>query len=201
VQRGEATDEVPKPPRASLPKGWTTDAMDLEKALTLLSLPRDVGPHPEDGEMIVAGIGRYGPFVRHGKKYANLPDVEEVFTIGMNRAVEVLAAKKTRGASTAKPLKELGEHPEAGGAMAVMEGRYGPYVKWEKVNATLPKDTDPADVTQEMAVELIAAKQAKSGKKAPARKAAAKKKTTAKKAASRAKGKATDKTAPPDAAE
>jgi len=186
VQRGEPTDAQPKPPRASLPKGWTTEAIDLAKALTLLSLPREIGPHPEDGEMIEAGIGRYGPFVRHGKKYANLPDVEEVFTIGMNRAVEVLAAKKTRGASTATPLRELGEHPEAGGAMAVMEGRYGPYIKWEKVNATLPKGTDPADVTLEMAVELIAAKQAKSGKKTPAKKTAPTKKAAAGKSASKA---------------
>jgi len=174
VQRGEPTEEQPKPPRASLPKGWAPDAMDLEKALMLLSLPREVGPHPDDGEMIEAGIGRYGPFVKHGRKYANLEEVDEVFTIGMNRAVEVLAAKKTRGASTAKALKALGEHPEAGGEMAVMDGRYGPYVKWGKVNATLPKETDPADVTPEMAVELIAEKQAKSGKKAPARKGGAK---------------------------
>jgi DNA topoisomerase-1 len=84
VQRGEATEEQPKPPRASLPKGWTADAMDLEKALTLLSLPREIGPHPEDGEPVEAGIGRYGPYVKHGRLYANLPEVEEVFTIGMN---------------------------------------------------------------------------------------------------------------------
>jgi DNA topoisomerase-1 len=159
--------------------------------------------------MVEAGIGRYGPFVRHGKKYANLSDVEEVFEIGMNRAVEVLAAKKTRGAATAKTLKELGEHPEAGGAMAVMDGRYGPYVKWGKVNATLPKNTDPAEVTPQMAVELIAEKQAKSGKKAPAKKTAAKQKTAAKKTASKKTGakktasKAANaaKQAPPDAAE
>ncbi|MEO1679970.1 MAG: type I DNA topoisomerase [Pseudomonadota bacterium] len=182
VQRGDATEEAPKPPRASLPKGWSADAMDLEKALTLLSLPRQVGPHPEDGEMIEAGIGRYGPFVKHGRKYANLPEVDEVFTIGMNRAVEVLAAKKTRGASTAKALKELGEHPEAGGPIAVMEGRYGPYVKWEKVNATVPKDVDPSQVTVEMAVELIAERQAKTGKKAPTRKKSGTKPATAKSA-------------------
>ncbi|MEM9250063.1 MAG: type I DNA topoisomerase [Pseudomonadota bacterium] len=200
VQRGDATEEVPKPPRASLPKGWAKDAIDLDKALTLLSLPRDVGPHPEDGEMITAGLGRYGPFVKHGKKYANLPDVEEVFTIGMNRAVEVLAAKKVRGQSTAKPLKELGEHPEAGGAMAVMEGRYGPYIKWEKVNATLPKGTEPTDVTPEMAVELIAEKQAKSGKKAPAKRKTAAKKTAAKKTAAK-KTAANTAPKPPDAAE
>ena len=93
VQRGEATEENKKPPRASLPKGWSQDDMDLEKALTLLSLPREVGPHPEDGEMIEAGIGRYGPFVKHGRLYANLKEVDEVFTIGMNRAVEELAKK------------------------------------------------------------------------------------------------------------
>ncbi|WP_306115469.1 MULTISPECIES: type I DNA topoisomerase [unclassified Roseovarius] len=181
VQRGEATEENKKPPRASLPKGWSQDDMDLEKALTLLSLPREVGPHPEDGEMIEAGIGRYGPFVKHGRLYANLKEVDEVFTIGMNRAVEELAKKAaSRGAgrAAAKPLKELGEHPEDGGAVNVMDGRYGPYVKWEKVNATIPKGVEPADVTMEMAVELIAEKAAKKGKgrkKAPAKKATKKK--------------------------
>jgi DNA topoisomerase-1 len=163
VQKGEPTEEQPKPPRASLPKGWKPEDMDFEKAQMLLSLPREIGPHPDDGEMVEAGIGRYGPFVKHGKKYANLADVDEVFTIGMNRAVEVLAQKKTRGASTAAPLKELGEHPEKGGPVNVMAGRYGPYVKWEKVNATLPKDVEPADVTMEMAVQLIAEKAAKKG--------------------------------------
>ena len=186
VQRGEVTEEVKKPPRASLPKGWSADDMDLEKALTLLSLPREVGPHPDDGEMIEAGIGRYGPFVKHGRLYANLKDVDEVFTIGMNRAVEELAKKAAsrgqgRGAA-AKPLKELGEHPEDGGAVNVMDGRYGPYVKWEKINATLPKDVEPDTVTMDMAVALIAEKAAKSGK--GKRKAPAKKKPASKKAAS-----------------
>ncbi|PIL18082.1 DNA topoisomerase I [Puniceibacterium antarcticum] len=178
VQRGEVTEENKKPPRSSLPKGWAPDAMDLEKALTLLSLPREVGKHPEDGEPIEAGIGRYGPFVKHGKLYANLKEVDEVFEIGINRAVDVLAQKlATRGAgrAAAKALKELGDHPEGGGAVSVMEGRYGPYIKWEKINATLPKETEPADVTMEQAVALIAEKAAKSGKKAPAKKAAAKK--------------------------
>ena len=161
----------------------------------LLSLPRDVGPHPDDGEMITAAIGRYGPYVKHGSKYANLPEVDEVFTIGMNRAVEVLAAKPTRGKpAAAKPLHELGEHPEAGGPVAVMNGRYGPYVKWEKVNATIPKDVEPAQVTMDMAVELIAERQAKAGKKKPARK-----KATAKKTATKRKATA-DKTASGDAA-
>ena len=167
---------MPKPPRASLPKGWTIDDIDLEKALMLLSLPRAVGPHPDDGEIIEAGIGRYGPFVRHGRKYANLSEVDEVFTIGMNRAVEVLAAKQTRGRTVAEPLKRLGDHPD-GGEITVMSGRYGPYVKWEKINATLPRDSDPADLSLDDALALIAAKAATKGKakgKTPTRKAAAK---------------------------
>jgi len=191
VQRGEATAEQPKPPRASIPKGWDLASVDLERALALLSLPREIGLHPEDGVPVEAGIGRYGPYVKHGAKYANLPDVDEVFTIGMNRAVEVLASKQVRGrAAAAAPLAELGEHPE-GGPVQVMSGRYGPYVKWGKVNATLPRDLEPGAVTLERALELIAEKAAKSGKK-PAKKAAAKKpaekKTAAKKpAAAKAK--------------
>ncbi|WP_412507723.1 type I DNA topoisomerase [Roseovarius sp. SYSU LYC5161] len=177
VQRGEATEDNKKPPRASLPKGWSTEAMDLEKALTLLSLPREVGKHPDDGEPVEAGIGRYGPYVRHGRLYANLKEVDDVFTIGMNRAVEELAKKaasRGQGRAAAKPLKELGEHPQEGGPVNVMDGRYGPYVKWNKVNATLPKETDPADVTMDMAVDLIAEKAAKKGKggKLPAKRKA-----------------------------
>ena len=173
VQRGEVTAEVPKPPRASIPKGWDAANVDLDQAVALLSLPRPIGPHPEDGELVEAGIGRYGPYVKHGPKYANLPEVDEVFTIGMNRAVEVLAAKQTRGrGATAAPLAELGEHPE-GGPVQVLNGRFGPYVKWAKVNATLPRDLAPEDVTLERALELIVAKAAKGGKK-PAKKAATK---------------------------
>ncbi|MDF3903424.1 type I DNA topoisomerase [Paracoccus sp. AS002] len=191
VQRGEATAEQPKPPRASIPKGWDLASVDLERALALLALPREIGPHPEDGVPVEAGIGRYGPYVKHGAKYANLSEVDEVFTIGMNRAVEVLASKQVRGrAAAAAPLAELGEHPE-GGPVQVMSGRYGPYVKWGKVNATLPRDLEPGAVTLERALELIAEKAAKSGKK-PAKKAAAKKpaekKTAARKpAAAKAK--------------
>ncbi|RBI86580.1 type I DNA topoisomerase [Rhodosalinus halophilus] len=185
VQRREATEEEPKPPRASLPKGWEPSEVTLEKALMLLSLPREVGPHPEDGEMIEAGIGRYGPYVRHGRTYANLESVDEVFEVGQNRAVELLAQKAARGGrgAAAKPLKELGEHPEKGGAIAVMNGRYGPYVKWEKVNATLPKGTEPEDVTLETAVQLVDEKAAKKGggrKKASATKKSPTKKTTSK---------------------
>ncbi|MCV2893039.1 type I DNA topoisomerase [Lentibacter sp. XHP0401] len=200
VQRGEPTPENKKPPRASLPKGWDKDAMDLEKALTLLSLPREIGEHPEGGA-ITTNFGRFGPYVMHQlpddakPTYANLKDPNDVFELGMNRAVELLAEKRAnpgRGRSAAaKPLKELGEHPESGGPVNVMEGRYGPYVKWDKVNATIPKDVEAANVTMEQAVEWIAEKAAKGGKKkaapkkkAPAKKPAAKK-PAAKKAASK----------------
>jgi DNA topoisomerase I len=181
VQRGAPTEDQPKPPRASLPKGWQAADMDLTKALQLLNLPRDIGPHPEDGIMVEAGIGRFGPYVKHGTTYANIRDVDEVFTIGMNRAVEVLAQKAAgrggRGASApAKALKELGTHPD-GGAIAVMPGRYGPYIKWDKVNATLPKDMAPEDVTREQAIGIVNDKAGKGGKtkaKAAPRKAGAK---------------------------
>lgn len=191
IQRGEATEAQPKPDRASLPKGWSADSLTLERALDLLALPRLIGSHPEDAQPVEAGIGRFGPYVKHGAVYASIPDVEEVFTIGMNRAVEVLAQKAARGGkgargAAAEPLKVLGDHPE-GGAVQVMPGRYGPYVKWEKVNATLPKDLAPEAVTLEEALALIAEKAGKSGKK-PAKKAAAKptvKKAPAKKAAAK----------------
>lgn len=180
VQRGEVSEEVPKPPRASLPKGWSAADIDLEKALMLLDLPRKIGPHPEDGVMIEAGIGRYGPFVKHGTLYANIKEVDEVFTIGMNRAVEELAKKAASGGgrrgAAAKPIKELGEHPSEGGPVNVMDGRYGPYVKHGKINATLPKDVTPEDVTMDFAVGLIAEKAAKGGKK----RAAGRKKAKAK---------------------
>jgi DNA topoisomerase-1 len=181
VQRGEPTPENKKPKRASLPKGWDKDAMDLQKALTLLSLPREIGPHPEGG-LITTNFGRFGPYIMHQLPdeakpvYANLKDPNDVFEVGMNRAVELLAEKRAnpgRGRSAAaKPLHELGEHPEGGGAVNVMDGRYGPYVKWEKVNATIPKDVKPEDVTMAMAVDLIAERAAKGGKK---KRAAAKK--------------------------
>jgi DNA topoisomerase-1 len=194
VQRGEADEANPKPDRASLPKGWTPDGLTLERALALLALPREVGKHPEDGVPVEAGIGRFGPYVKHGSVFANIPDVEEVFTIGMNRAVEVLAQKAQRGAGRAAPagpLKVLGAHPD-GGEVQVMPGRYGPYVKWDRVNATLPKGVEPEAVTLEEALVLIAEKAGKPGgrktaapkkaasgpaaKKSPARKPAPKQK-------------------------
>ncbi|WEX11715.1 type I DNA topoisomerase [Chelativorans sp. AA-79] len=166
VQRGEGKEAK----RASLPKGWTPESIDHEKALALLSLPRDVGKHPETGKMISAGIGRYGPFLLHDGSYANLESVEDVFSVGLNRAVALIAEKKSKSnGARAKPaaLKELGEHPD-GGVITVRDGRFGPYVNVGKVNATLPKGKDPMSVSREEALEMIAAKSGKSGKK-PAR--------------------------------
>lgn len=186
VQLGDAED-TDKPKRASLPKGQDPEALDLERALQLLSLPRDVGKHPETDKMITAGLGRYGPFVLHDGLYANLPSAEDIFTIGLNHAVTLLAEKaKSGGRRGAQALKELGEHPELGGPVNVMSGRYGPYIKHGKINATLPKDKEPETITMEEAVALIAAKsnaKPKAKKAAPKKKAAAKKKTTTKKAA------------------
>ena len=195
VQRGPVTEENKKPPRQSVPKEWPAEELDLERAVKLLSLPREIGPHPEDGIMVWSNIGRYGPYLKHapstsdrGGTNANLESLEEVFTVGMNRAVQLLAEKVAsrggRGAA-AKTLREIGEHPDAGGQISIMEGKYGPYVKWEKINATLPKEVEPDSVTMDMAVELIAEKAAKSGKKAPAKKKAAAKKASAKKTAAK----------------
>ncbi|MFN4091988.1 MAG: type I DNA topoisomerase [Brevundimonas sp.] len=176
-----------KPKRSSLPKGWSPASLTLEQALRLLALPREVGVHPEDGKMITAGLGRYGPFVLHAGTYANVSDIEEVFEVGINRAVALLAEKRAgkfagRGAATA-PLKDLGPHPETGDPVHVMAGRFGPYVKSGKINATLPKGTAPEDLTMEQALPLLAAKAgAAPKKKAPAKKAAAAKKPAAKKA-------------------
>lgn len=174
-----------KPKRSSLPKGWSPASLDLHRALKLLSLPRQVGVHPEDGKTISAGLGRYGPFILHDGTYANVSDIEEVFDIGLNRAVALLAEKRAgggrgRGAATT-PLKDLGAHPETGEPIHVMAGRFGPYVKSGKINATLPKGTTPEDLTLEVALPLLAAKAgAAPKKKAPAKKAAAPKKAAAK---------------------
>ncbi|ALJ09249.1 type I DNA topoisomerase [Brevundimonas sp. DS20] len=192
-----------KPKRSSLPKGWSPASLTLDQALRLLALPREVGVHPEDGKMITAGLGRYGPFVLHAGTYANVSDIDEVFEVGLNRAVALLAEKRAgrpgRGAAAA-PLKDLGAHPETGEPIHVMAGRFGPYVKSGKINATLPKGTAPEDLTLEAALPLLAAKAgAAPKKKAPAKKtaaskkAAAAKKPAAKKApAKKAKAKAED---------
>jgi len=174
VQLGES-DGGEKPKRASIPKGTDPEHIDLERALALLALPREVGLHPETGKPIVASFGRYGPYIQHDGKYASLSAPEEVFEIGINRAVSLLAEKAAnRRPRASSVIKELGDHPELGGKVQVLSGRYGPYVKHGKVNATLPKDRDPEQVTLQEAVELIAAKSAKGPTKKTPRKSARK---------------------------
>ena len=173
VQIGDP--ETKKPRRASLPKGADASQLDLQAALGLLALPRDIEPHPETGDMIQAGIGRYGPYLKYQGRYTSLPSEDDVLTVGINRAVDLLAE------SAKKAGRLLGEHP-AGGQVLVKAGRFGPYVQHNKLRATLGKAHDMADITLETALELLAAKLAKGGatKKAAAKKST--KKATAKKA-------------------
>ncbi len=185
VQLGEdAKGEKPK--RASLPKGMMPEEMKLTRALELLALPRDVGLHPETKQMITAAIGRFGPYLKHQGKFTSINAEDDVYTIGINRAVAVIEEKKSKGFGP-EALKNLGEHPDDGAAVEVMKGRYGAYVKHGKTNATLPKDITPDTITMEQALELIAAKAKSPPKKKPAakKKATAKKKPAAKKAAAK----------------
>lgn len=182
IQLGEPVEKE-KPKRASIPKGMSPDSVDFDRALKLLALPRDVGMHPEDGKVIKAAIGRYGPYVSHSGAFASLKDPEDVFNIGINHAVTLLAEAAAKKGKAAEPLKDLGEHPDGDGNILVMDGRYGPYVKYKRINATIPKDKDPMDVTMEEAVELIKARASKGKKKPAKKKAAPKKKAAAKKKA------------------
>ena len=149
VQLGEAVEGDRSPSAAALPKGLAPDDVDLDKALGLLSLPREVGKHPEDGEPIMAGIGRFGPYVQHGKSYASLETGDDVLNIGLNRAVTLIAEKKLKGPRGKRfgsdPGRSLGDHPDKGGAIVVKNGRYGPYVSHDGVNATLPIRQDAGD--------------------------------------------------------
>jgi DNA topoisomerase-1 len=186
IQLGEQKDvaEDEKPKRAGIPKGSSPGDMTLELALKLLSLPREVGRHPESGEPITAGIGRFGPFVKHDKTYASLEAGDDVYAIGLNRAVTLIAEKVAKGPGRGRfqkdPGKPLGDHP-SGGVIAVKNGRYGPYVSHEGTNATLPSDITPETVTLAQAIELIDARGGKGKSKRPA----AKKKAVAKSAASK----------------
>ena len=161
VQQGEGE----KPKRSSLPRGLSADDVTLEKALKLLALPREVARHPTSGEPILAGIGRYGAYVQHGKTYANLGRDDDVLEIGGNRAIDLIVAKES-GAGGSRfgggAGRELGEHPE-GGKVSVKSGRFGSYVNHGKINATMPKGTDPASLTLEEAIELLKAKAAGGG--------------------------------------
>ncbi|WP_417429866.1 type I DNA topoisomerase [Kiloniella sp.] len=183
VQLGEAVEKT-KPKRVSIPKGTPISDVTFELAQGLLSLPRDIGPHPDDGAMIIAGIGRFGPYVKHGSTFKSLTKDDDVLIVGLNRAVALIAEAPKRGPAAA--LRTIGAHPEDSVDITVHSGRYGPYVKWNKVNASLPKDKEVDTITLEEAVELLTKQLEKKGtkKKAPAKKATAKK-TTAKKTAAK----------------
>jgi DNA topoisomerase-1 len=183
IQLGEAVNGE-KPKRAGIPKGLTPDDIDLQRALGLLALPREVGISPEDGEPIIANVGRFGPYVKHGKTYANLDSGDDVLTVGLNRAVTLIAEKIANPGKGrrfgADPGRPLGDHPDKGGPVVVKKGRYGPYVSHDGVNATLPSDIAPETVTLEQALPLLDAREARgtgTRKKPPAKpkKAAAKK--------------------------
>ena len=184
--------------------------VDLERALALLALPRELGAHPETGEMITAGIGRFGPYLKHGPVFKSLPKDDDILSIGLNRAVSLLAEAKGGGRRGAAPGKPLGEHPTEGGQVTLHEGRYGPYVKHGKVNATLPKSLAPDQVTLDRAVTLLAERLAKTGGKAGrtrGRKAAAEPKAegsaapAARKRAAASRPRPPRKTKPPEAKE
>ncbi|WP_363347858.1 type I DNA topoisomerase [Methylocystis echinoides] len=167
VQEGEQEDGGEKPKRASLPKNIKPDDLTLQQALALLSLPREVAKHPTTGEPIVANIGRFGPYVQHGKTYANVGGADDVLTIGANRAIDLIVQKESgaggsRFSRASEPGRSLGDHPD-GGAVTVKSGRFGPYVNWGKINATIPRAVDPASLTLEQALEMIAAKAAGGG--------------------------------------
>jgi DNA topoisomerase-1 len=193
VQLGEPAEDGEKPKRSSIPKGKDPASVTFEEAMRYLSLPREVGLHPETRTPIVANVGRFGPYILHDGVYANLKDPDDVYTIGLNRAVDLLHEKRSKGPSNrARPgaLKNLGPHPDGGGNIEIMGGRYGAYVKYGKVNATLPKDKTPEDLTLEEALALIAERSGKAGGKT-----AATKKPAAKKAAKKSAKKAVKKPA------
>ena len=179
VQLG-GDDSPQKPARVSLPKGLTPEQLDLPTALALLALPRSLGTHPESGKPVKVGIGRFGPYVVHETSFASLKKDDDVLRIGLERALELLAEKSSRagrgragGSGTVGAIAILGPHPDDGEPVAVMPGRYGPYVKHGKTNATLPKDMEPDKVTMEQAVALLAAKAGRGGPVTRSRKAAA----------------------------
>lgn len=218
VQLGDVSETNKKPKRASLPKGTDKDSVTVDMAVSLLTLPRLLGTHPETGAKVQANLGMYGPYVVHdqgkvGKDYRSIKPPDDVLTIELDRALELLSQPKAaRGRSkSATPLKELGAHPESGESINVYDGRYGPYVKHGDINASLSKDESVENFTLQKALDLLAAKEAAGGGKSSSKskkstktaaeksetatKKTAAKKTTAKKTATGAKKTTTKKAA------
>ncbi len=180
LQLGEQGEDGSKPKRVSIPKNYDPTQIDLDLALKLMELPRTVGAHPEDGKVVKAGIGRFGPYVQHDGKYKSLGKEHDVLTIGLEEAVELLKQARTKEAP--KPLREIGQHPEEHAVIAVFEGRYGPYIKYGKLNVTIPKDHDIESITVAEAVQWIEAKAQQKGIKKKTGKKTASKKSTPKSA-------------------
>ncbi len=175
VQLGEDVKNGKKPKRISLLKGMDIEEVDEALALKLLSLPRNLGKHPETNKVVKASVGRFGPYLLHDKKYTSIKEHARVLDIELEEAVALIAAAPAKRQTNKKVLKDLGTHPDDNKLVRVMDGRYGPYVNHGRVNATLPKDQEPTDVTMGLALELLAAK--KKSKKKPKKK---KKKTKSK---------------------
>lgn len=183
VQLGEVEEGAKlKPKRVSWPRELPMEQAGLDTALKLLSLPRELGIHPESGKKVIVNIGRFGPYIGHDGKFKSIPKSDSIFGIGLDRAIELLAQAKAGNAV----LRTLGEHPDDNSPVEICSGRYGPYARHGKINATLPKDLSLDDVTLEQALELISAKATKggTGKAKTTKKPAAAKKATAKKASS-----------------
>ncbi|MFN7579528.1 MAG: type I DNA topoisomerase [Planctomyces sp.] len=204
LQMGDVTEDGKKPKYCSVPNFISTDSLDLPTALELLALPRQLGKHPLTGKVVNAGIGMFGPYVTHDKVFAGFDrkthqfehdgETYSVLNVPLDVAVEML--RNTRRKSAPVALKELGPHPEDQAPVQIFEGRYGPYVKHGSVNATVPKETDPASVTMEQALQWLAARVASGGKSAGRRGGAARgAKKAVKKAAKKAAGKAVSKSA------
>ena len=177
IQLGD-NDQKEKPKRASIPKGIPAAEIDLAKANYLLSLPREIGPHPESGEMITINYGRYGGYLSCADKNASLEDISEFFEIGINRAVSLLANAKPGRLKSSSEIKTLGDHPEDKKPIKVMKGKFGPYIKYKSINATIPDQYDPETISMDEALDLIERKLEKDGK---SKKKIVKKKTSKKK--------------------
>ncbi|MBJ26288.1 MAG: DNA topoisomerase I [Alphaproteobacteria bacterium] len=162
IQLGEITEKNKKPKRSSLPQNIFPSDVDLDIAIKILELPRTIGNHPEFSKPITAGIGRYGPYVHCDGKYKSLAKDDDILSIGLNRAVDLLASAKGRAS---KPLKDLGPHPDDEKSIIVKDGRFGPYVQHGRVNATIPKAFDPESLTIQEAIDILAAKRQKAAKK------------------------------------
>ena len=175
VQRGQDGTGKEKPARSSLPKTLPPEEVTLEKALALLALPRGLGPHPESGKEVKAGLGRFGPYVVHDGVYASLAKDDDILAVELPRAIELLAAKANRGprgrgagangevggaATNTRPvLKDLGAHPTDGSPVVILDGRYGPYISHGKTNASLPRGVEPGTMTMDQALALLTAKE------------------------------------------